>query len=206
MEKLDFAKKEEIVAINKWLKLSTITGAVLGAALAMAGNGLATNAIVQKNCAKCHQPFTKMDNVVAGNLESRSIKAKSMSVQVGETVHIIKFTKDTTVKNVPAIKNMKKPLPVLVAYKQVGKDRVAVHITAKPVIKVPENQLVDVKQVMALVKSGQALLVDSRPPAHFHAGHIPGAVSIPFPKMPEMMGKFPKDKNKQVVFYCEGFR
>ena len=86
----------------------------------------------------------------------------------------------------------------------------ATKIVAKPKIEVPEEQLMDVKELSKLVAQGPEkgvyMLVDSRPGIKFQSGHIPGAVSIPFPKMQKMKDKLPKDKNTQVIFYCEGFR
>ena len=49
-------------------------------------------------------------------------------------------------------------------------------------------------------------LVDSRPAAGYMKGHIPTAISIPFPKMTEMMDKLPKEKDQLVIFYCQGYR
>jgi rhodanese-related sulfurtransferase len=51
------------------------------------------------------------------------------------------------------------------------------------------------------------LLVDSRPKrAKFDKGHIPGAVSIPDSEFEQMTGQLPQDKNKLLVFYCEGYQ
>jgi rhodanese-related sulfurtransferase len=55
-------------------------------------------------------------------------------------------------------------------------------------------------------QKGEYTLVDSRPGNLYMTAHIPTAISIPFPKMKEMMAKLPKDKNRRVIFYCEGFR
>jgi rhodanese-related sulfurtransferase len=51
------------------------------------------------------------------------------------------------------------------------------------------------------------LLVDSRPKrAKFDKGHIPGAVSIPDSEFEQMTGQLPQDKNKLLIFYCEGYQ
>ncbi len=189
----------------------------LGVAAMISVMGLALPAVSQakvianKKCLKCHTEIKDMPNVVAGDFQSRSNKAKSITVDVGDgKVEVLKFTPQTTVKNVPNIKALKKPIPVQVTYEQKGKDLVATAIVAKPVIKVPEKQLIDVKELAALVKKGPAkggyMLVDSRPGVRYQEGHIPTSVAMPFPKMPEMMDKLPKDKKALVIFYCEGFR
>lgn len=191
--------------------------ALLGLTAIVAGLSLATPGIsqakvfAQKNCLKCHSEIKDMPNVVAGNFQSRSNKAKSITVQTAPgQVQVLKFTPETTVENVPNIKALKKPIPVQVTYEMKGSDMVATQIVAKPVIKVPEKQLIDVKEVAALVKKGPKkggyTLVDSRPGIRYQEGHIPTAIMMPFPKMPEMMAKLPKDKGALIIFYCEGFR
>ncbi len=50
------------------------------------------------------------------------------------------------------------------------------------------------------------LFVDSRPKkTKFDKGHIPGAVSIPDSEFEQMTGQLPQDKNKLLIFYCEGY-
>ncbi len=182
------------------------------AALVLVGPGQSqAGVIAAKKCLKCHAEFKNLDQAVAGEFQSRSNKAKSISVAVDKgKIEVIKFTAQTTVNNVPNIKALKRPIPVLVAYKKKGPDLVATEITAKPMIKVPEKQLLGVKQVAKLVamgpQKGHYTLVDSRPTINYLEGHIPGALTMPFPKMPELMGKLPKDKNALIVFYCGGFR
>jgi rhodanese-related sulfurtransferase len=51
------------------------------------------------------------------------------------------------------------------------------------------------------------LLVDSRPKrAKYDKGHIPSAVSIPDMQFEELKDQLPADKEKMLVFYCEGFK
>lgn len=50
-----------------------------------------------------------------------------------------------------------------------------------------------------------ALLVDSRPVKRFEAGHIPGSVNIPDPLFDKQLDKLPKDKNHEIIFYCQGY-
>lgn len=191
--------------------LAALFAVLAGLILLGSGQAMAAGAMAAKKCLKCHSEYQKMDNVVAGEFQSRSNKAKSISVALdnGKT-EIIKFTAKTAVTNVPNIKALKRPIPVLVTYEKKGPDLVALKIKAKPMIKVPAAQLMDAKQLAGLVamgpKKGGYTLIDSRPPITYLEGHIPGAVSVPFPKMPEMMGKLPKDKNSLVIFYCGGFR
>lgn len=45
-------------------------------------------------------------------------------------------------------------------------------------------------------------VLDVRPHHEFMAGHLPGAISIPFPELPERYREIPGDR--QVVLYCRG--
>ncbi|MFH1059340.1 MAG: rhodanese-like domain-containing protein [Pseudomonadota bacterium] len=181
-----------------------LTLAAAGPALA-AGDGL-----VSANCAKCHDEFKKTPNTIAGEFQSLSNQAKSIQVDVGATNEIVKFTEATKVENVPSLKDLKKPIPVMVTFEQQGADRVATLVKAKPVIKVPEAQQLNVKQMEELLQKspaeGKYALIDSRPPAHYQEGHLPGAINMPFGNMPNLMNKLPQDKSTLLVFYCGGFR
>ena len=197
-------------------KQSTMVAIILAAvftAVVYSGALAATppaGTMVQKNCMKCHQGFSKMDHVLAGNLSSKSMKAKSLQVKIGKKLELVKFTPETVVKNVPDMKALKGTPAMRVHYKDVGKDKVATEIVVKPKIKVPKEQLIQVDELAELVAKGpdkgEYTLVDSRPPAGYGKGYIPTAISIPFNKMKEMEAKLPKDKNKMIIFYCQGYR
>ncbi|MCB2188513.1 MAG: rhodanese-like domain-containing protein [Deltaproteobacteria bacterium] len=185
----------------------------LGLAALVAGPALAAepHVMAAKNCLGCHTEFGKMQNIVAGEVQSVSKKAKSLQVATSDADNlIIQFTDQTKVKNVGKISDLKKPIPVLVKFVKKGDDLVATEVVAKPKIKVPANQLLDVKDMAKLVaegpEKGNFVLFDSRPPMHYQEGHIAGAISLPFPAMPKKMDMLPKDKGKLIVFYCGGFR
>jgi hypothetical protein len=175
-----------------------------------AGKASKAPAMVSKGCMKCHGEYKDAKDIVAGNFKSRSGKAKSIQIKVNNRMQLVKYTKETTIENVPKIKSLKGTIPLRVHYKKVGNDLVATKIVAKPKIKVPKEQLIDTKELQGLVAKGPEkggfMLIDSRPGIKYKAGYIPGAVSIPFPEMKASADKLPKDKNKLLIFYCEGFR
>ena len=189
--------------------------AILAAAVAIcmlpgawaAGN---TAPIVQKNCMKCHQGFGKMENVIAGNLSGKSEKASSIQMTINNRMEMIKLTPETEISNVPDLKALKSGMAMRVHYETKGSDRVAKKIVVKPKINVPPEQIITVKELAELVamgpEKGAYTLVDSRPGPGYLKGHIPTAISMPFPKMKEMMDKLPKDKDRMVIFYCQGYR
>lgn len=166
--------------------------------------------IVQKNCAKCHQNFSEMKNVMAGNVSSKAMKAHSIQMKINNRLEMVKFTPETEVSNLPELKLLKSGMAVRVHYEMVGSDRVAKKIVVKPKIKVPPEQLIEAKELVKLVEQGPEkggyTLVDSRPGPGYLKGHIPTAISIPFPKMKDMLDKLPKEKDSLVIFYCQGYR
>ncbi len=57
-------------------------------------------------------------------------------------------------------------------------------------------------QLLEMARSGEAMVIDVRPPNEFEAGHIPGAVNIPLDTLPEHLDKLPKEQ--EIVAYCRG--
>jgi len=169
-----------------------------------------TKPMIQNNCLKCHQSFSEMENILAGNLSSKSMKAHTIQIKINDRLELLKFGPDVKVENIPDIEALKGAVALRVHYETVGQDRVATEIVVKPKITVPENQLIEVRELTKLVAQGPQkggyTLADSRPAGGFIKGHIPTAISVPFPKMKEMTDKLPKDKNQLLIFYCEGYR
>lgn len=57
-------------------------------------------------------------------------------------------------------------------------------------------------ELLGMVKSGEAMVIDVRPSAEYEAGHIEGAVNIPLESLTERLSKLPKDQ--EIVAYCRG--
>jgi rhodanese-related sulfurtransferase/DNA-binding transcriptional ArsR family regulator len=58
------------------------------------------------------------------------------------------------------------------------------------------------EELLGLVKSGEAMVIDVRPSSEYDAGHIEGAVNIPLESLTERLSKLPKDQ--EIVAYCRG--
>ncbi len=58
------------------------------------------------------------------------------------------------------------------------------------------------QELTALLKSGDAMVIDVRPPEEYEAGHIPGAVNIPLKLLSQHLADLPH--RKEVVAYCRG--
>lgn len=58
------------------------------------------------------------------------------------------------------------------------------------------------EELLKRLSSGDAILVDVRPPEEFAAGHIEGARSIPLAELERRLAELPPDR--EVVAYCRG--
>jgi len=58
------------------------------------------------------------------------------------------------------------------------------------------------EELLGLVRSGEAMVIDVRPPAEYDAGHIEGAINIPLESLTGRLNKLPHDQ--EIVAYCRG--
>ncbi|MGL5445613.1 MAG: rhodanese-like domain-containing protein, partial [[Mycobacterium] stephanolepidis] len=58
------------------------------------------------------------------------------------------------------------------------------------------------EELVRLVKSGEAVILDVRPTEEYLAGHIPGAICIPINELAQRITELPADA--QIVVYCRG--
>lgn len=106
----------------------------------------------------------------------------------GET-HIMKVA-PASVKPNPAQRNTNPPASELLSAKSVSH------------AGIPRLSMDDAKLLYA---SGQVVFIDARIREDYEAGHIKGAVSMPFGSMPELLPKFRKTfEGKMLVTYCGG--
>ncbi|MDX8403575.1 MAG: metalloregulator ArsR/SmtB family transcription factor [Mariprofundaceae bacterium] len=63
-------------------------------------------------------------------------------------------------------------------------------------------EAVDRIALMQRMNSGEAIILDVRPPEEYRAGHIEGAISVPMKALEEKISELPKDK--EIVAYCRG--
>jgi len=57
-------------------------------------------------------------------------------------------------------------------------------------------------ELLGMVRSGEAMVIDVRPASEYDAGHIEGAVNIPLESLTERLRKLPQDQ--EIVAYCRG--
>jgi hypothetical protein len=189
------------------LRAATVA-TLLGATTAWAGQRPTT----MESCKLCHPPA---DTVVRGKLVSVAPAQKSLSVSVGGLVWIVKYDDGLEVKEgaklggPAALKGLPRDRELAVTFSGPETRPVATQVAVKQPYKLPPEKVLPVERMKELVAGGtgpgKVFLFDSRPPAMFDEGHIPGAVSLPFGAFKaKAAAVLPPDKGALVVFYCAG--
>jgi rhodanese-related sulfurtransferase/predicted transcriptional regulator len=58
------------------------------------------------------------------------------------------------------------------------------------------------KELTALLKGGEAVVIDVRPQQEYEAGHIAGAINVPLETLSRRLSEFPR--SAEIVAYCRG--
>ncbi len=61
---------------------------------------------------------------------------------------------------------------------------------------------VEMKSLLRRIRRGEVTLLDVRPTEEYHAGHIPGAVSMPLKELKSHLASLPR--SQEIVAYCRG--
>lgn len=61
---------------------------------------------------------------------------------------------------------------------------------------------VPTEELIRRVRSGAVTVLDVRPSEEYHAGHIPGALSVPLAELKKRLAHLPR--NREIVAYCRG--
>ncbi|HKY34895.1 MAG TPA: metalloregulator ArsR/SmtB family transcription factor [Polyangiaceae bacterium] len=65
-----------------------------------------------------------------------------------------------------------------------------------------EPEPVVMAELVERARSGNVVIIDTRPPNEYAAGHIAGAISVPIDELQERLKQLPK--SKEYVAYCRG--
>lgn len=191
-------------------KRSMAAAVVLAALLFLYAGAVAATEKLQKPriapaCKQCHKPD---ENKLIGLFTSVSKKVGIIQMQIGNAVWLVKFDDETKLIGAESLRHIPKEREIAVTVSQKNGDIYAVSISVKPPVKVSDEKLVKIDELVRLVASGHErsnfFLVDSRPAQRFNEGHIPGAVSLPDSEFDRLSGKLPKEKDKLIIFYCAG--
>ena len=150
-------------------------------------------------------PAAQQDTTYTGSIVGKSNKAKTISISVGQEgqaqTMMVKFDDNTKGLNFA-----EQGEAAIITWEQRGDDKVAVEVKPK-LAKLPAGvSEIKTDELFALVDSGTAMtLVDARPESRYAQAHLPGAISIPVPKLKKAGEQvLPKDKNQLLIFYCGG--
>lgn len=195
------------------ISLVGVTMAVLIASgLLQVGTAMADDQLPAKSdpsCLKCHD-YDKRSNLLAGKLVDVSTKAKTIQLQIGSDMEVIAYDDSSALKNAAAMNKIPKQESVRIVYFKKDGKNFAKEVEVKKGLEVPKDQLASAEDVAKLValgpEKGKYVLLDSRPGAMYHHGHIATAVAMPFPEFDKLAEKvLPKDKETLQVYYCAGF-
>lgn len=146
-------------------------------------------------------------NTFAGRVTGKSNKAKTISIEVGGKNEFVKFD-DKTVGVEHAVEGEAS----IIQFELRGDDRFATSIKPK-LASLPEGvKEIKTEELARLIalgpQEGKYLLIDSRPAARYHEGHIPTAISIPETVLKEKGAAAliaeAKAADTQLIFYCGG--
>jgi len=160
------------------------------------------------DCLSCHS-YSQDQKMIMGDFRSYSRQADLLSVKIGSRYQIVKITPQTKLENAPSWRELPPEAPLKVLFEEKPDGFYAKTVVVKPKLKIPENQLLSLEEMVRLVnlgpEKGRYILFDSRPADRFQEGHIPGAISMPFANFDKLPNLLPKDKSQMVIFYCNGF-
>jgi rhodanese-related sulfurtransferase len=163
-------------------------------------------------CTSCHKPEP---GVVRGYLEGVAFKSQSMQLGLGTATEIIRFDPKAIKvldagdpKPVDFLRDVKKNHEARIEVVEKDGVKTATAIDIKGPIKIAQNKLIFYPEVEKLVAAGPEkggyTLIDSRPLPRFQEGTIPGSVNLPYPAFDKFLDRLPKDKDKLLVFFCQG--
>ena len=194
--------------------LRPLSVAIVATALAgWPGSAFAGKPNIMESCKVCHKEAA--EQTIRGKMVSVSEAFKSFNVTVGPAVWIVKYDDKLKVKQgekfsgPEALKTIKKDHEIFITYTGEESKAMATQLAVKQPFKVPAEQQITLNEMKDLVaqgpEKGKYTLLDSRPPAMYAEGHMPGARSLPFAKFADLAPKLlPADKAALVIFYCAG--
>jgi rhodanese-related sulfurtransferase len=184
--------------LRRWLPFLLFTGLLVGSPNLSGSLALAADPAPQA---------AKNANTFAGKVTGKSNKAKTITIEVKGKNEFLKFDDKTA-----GIEHAVVGEASIIAFEMRGADRFATSVKPK-LATLPEGvKEIKVDELAKLIAVGSDeanyVLVDSRPAARYHEGHIPTAISIPETVMKKTGAAFlpgdAKINNTQLIFYCGG--
>ena len=191
---------------------SVVITALSAATAATAVAQAPSTPVIPKICTTCHQPEP---GVVRGVYENVAFKSQSLQLKIDAHTEIVRFDPKTlkvndagTIKPAEALRELPKNKEARVAYVTKDGAKLATEISFKGPIKIAPEKLSSYEEVARLValgpQKGNYTLIDSRPLPRVQEGTIPTAINLPYPAFDKFVDRLPKDKGRQIVFFCQG--
>ncbi len=191
------------------VSIAVLCAAVPAAAVAQAPAGKPT---IPQVCTNCHQA---QPSALQGIYENVAFKSQAIQLKIDANVEIVKFDPKTikvkdagAMKPGEALRDLPKNKEARIDYVEKDGQKFATQITFKGPIKIAPEKVVGYDYVLKLVEQGPEqgnyTLIDSRPLPRVQEGTIPGAINLPYPAFDKFVDRLPKDKNRLVVFFCQG--
>jgi len=162
-------------------------------------------------CNTCHKP----DASVRGYFDNVAFKSNSIQLNLGAATEIVKFDAKTLKvvdagdpKKVEHLREVKKGHETRIEFTLKDGVKSASLISFKGPIKIAQEKLIMYPAVQKLVAAGPEkggyTLIDSRPLPRFQEGTIPTAANLPYPAFDKLLDRLPKEKDRLLVFFCQG--
>lgn len=178
-------------------------------ALAMPiGQAAAAKTQIDPNCTACHKGE---NSTLWGFLKGGSQGNSSFQVEVGKDVWDLSYDQSTKLaKNLTTIRDLANGKIVKVKYQTAGDKSIATELNYKtPYGFSSPDRVMEIDELIALLKKnpkkGNYMVLDVRGISNFEEGHLPGAVAVPNYRFDKYKDRLPKDKNTQLITYCNGY-
>ena len=193
------------------LAIAVALAAVAAGAQAQAPAPAAKPTIPQV-CLSCHKA---QPNAVQGIFENVAFKSQAIQLKIDAHTEIVRFDPKTikvvdggVAKPAEALRDIAKNREARIDYVEKDGAKLATQISFKGPIKIAPEKLSSYDEVVRLVaqgpEKGDYTLIDSRPLPRVQEGTIPTAINLPYPAWDKFVDRLPKDKNRAIVFFCQG--
>ena len=192
---------------------------VLGIAIALAA--IAAGAQAQAPAAKPRMPqicgtcHTVGPAELRGVFENVAFKSQAIQLKIDGSTEIVRFDPGTLkvvdggqTKPGEALRDVAKGREARIVFTEANNVKTATLISFKGPIKIAPEKLTSYDEVVRLVamgpEKGAYTLIDSRPLPRVQEGTIPTAINLPYPAWDKFVDRLPKDKNRAIIFFCQG--
>lgn len=163
-------------------------------------------------CTSCHKA---QPGSLRGVFENVAFKSQAIQLKIDANTEIVRFDPKTikvldsgVAKPGEALREIAKNREARIDYVDKDGTKFATEISFKGPIKIASEKLSNYAEVERLVAlgpdKGSYTLIDSRPLPRVQEGTIPTAINLPYPAWDKFVDRLPKDKNRAIIFFCQG--